>query len=63
MIISMNATVCGDMTMVSKRRFMIAGSDQGRGAQEGAEKSDDQERREFQVLYEKGCSVAMLAAT
>ena len=32
MIVSMNATVCGDMTMVSNRRFMIAGSDWGRGA-------------------------------
>jgi hypothetical protein len=29
MIISMNATVCGDTTMVSKRRFKIIGSDGG----------------------------------
>jgi hypothetical protein len=29
MIISMNATVCGDMTMVSDWRFMIFYSDQG----------------------------------
>jgi hypothetical protein len=31
MIISMNATVCGDITMVINGRFMIAGSDRMRG--------------------------------
>ena len=29
MIISMNATVCGDITMVSDQRFMIIWSDPG----------------------------------
>src|SRR5438045_3342687 len=34
MIISINATVCGDMTMVSNEWFMIVGSDVGKGDKE-----------------------------
>ena len=58
----MNATVCGDMNHGEKRQFKIAGSDQGRRAQQGEERGSEQGRREFQVLYEKWWSVAVLAA-
>jgi hypothetical protein len=61
MIISMNATVCGDTNHGEKRQFKIAGSDRGRRVQRGEEWASEQGIQEFQVLYEKGCSVAMLA--
>ena len=47
---------------MSKRRFMIVCSNKGTRRREGAERGSDQGRREFQVLQEKGCSVAVLAA-
>jgi hypothetical protein len=62
MIIEMNATVCGDMTMVSKRRFMIAGSDWGRRVQRGGKRGTDQERKKFQIRCRKRSFVAVLMA-
>jgi len=61
MIISMNATVCGDMNHGEKRQNKIAGSDRERRTQEAEERNSDQGKQEFQSCCEKWCSVAALA--
>ena len=48
--------------MVSKTRFMIVFSDQGRRVQEGEQTGSKQGKQEFQNEYKKFRSVAVLAA-
>ena len=57
MIISINAMVCGDMTMVGKRRFMIAGSDFARRMRRGWKMFIDQGEQKFSDKCRKGASI------
>ena len=52
MIISMNATVCGDINHGEDERFKIAGSDEHKGAETGQELRYDQGNENFQVRAE-----------
>ena len=54
MIISMNATVCGDMNHGEKRQFKIAGSDWGRRALEGDERDSEQGDGNFKFRTKSG---------
>jgi hypothetical protein len=62
MIIWVNATVCGDRTMVGETRFMIVFSDWGRRAQEADERDGEQRKRECRVARRKWRFIPLLAA-
>jgi hypothetical protein len=52
MIISMNATVCGDMTMVSNGRFKIFGSDEGEECARAKKVAVNRVKRNFRLVLE-----------
>ena len=54
MIISMNATVCGDMNHGEKRQFKIAGSDWGRRAQRGDKGAVNRGNLNFKLRAKSG---------
>jgi len=57
MIISINAMVCGDMTMVGNWQFMIAGSERVRRTQRGWKTCVDQGEQKFSDKRRKGASI------
>jgi hypothetical protein len=57
MIISMNATVCGDMNHGEERRHKIVGSNEPKGMQADRKSGGDLGRQEIVRLARKRCSV------